>query len=123
MSKNRYESLLQALSYTKRPSPNYNDPFHEQHQLEEEFNDHYQTESPGWQNSLNESISIWLNKYCPGFLCVPRNPHPFGNDYHAIWDSEFNLGCMILWHAEIQERKDCPTELGPKKHNKERQLS
>ena len=50
-------------------------------------------------------------------MCVPRKPHPFGNEYHTICDGEFDLGCSILWHAEIQEGKDRPVQLGPKKFN------
>ena len=91
--------------------------FHEQRQLQDEFNKNYKTEySPGWWNCLNESIAIWLNTYCPGFMCVPRKPHPFGNEYHTICDGEFDIGCLILWHAEIQEGKARPTKMGPKKY-------
>jgi hypothetical protein len=23
---------------------------------------------------------VWYNKFCPGFMCVPRKPHPFGTN-------------------------------------------
>ena len=49
-------------------------------------------------------------------MCVPRKPHPFGNEYHTICDGELDgHSSPILWHAEIQEGKDRPLALGPKK--------
>ena len=33
---------------------------------------------------IDESMSIWFNKWtCPGWMFVPRKPHPFGNEYHS----------------------------------------
>jgi hypothetical protein len=33
-------------------------------------------------------MNTWLNKYCPGFMVVPRKPHPYGNEYHSITDGD-----------------------------------
>ena len=67
---------------------------------------------------------VWMNQclhgFCPGFMCVPRKPHPFGNEYHSICDSDLNGaggGNPIMWHAEIQEGMDRPAELGAKKYD------
>ena len=38
--------------------------------------------TPSWVSCLDESMSPWTNKYrCPGWMFVPRKPHPFGNEY------------------------------------------
>ena len=43
----------------------------------------------------------------------------FGNKYHTICDGELDwtTGTPIMWHVEIQEGKDRPVQLGPKKFN------
>ena len=36
--------------------------------------------TPSWVSCLDESMSPWMNKYtCPGWMFVPRKPHPFGS--------------------------------------------
>ena len=51
-------------------------------------------------------------------MCVSRKPHPFGDEYHTICDGELDgPSNPILWHAEIQEGKDRPVQLGPKKYD------
>ena len=63
-------------------------------------------------------MAIWLNKYCPGFMFVPRKPHPFGNEYHTICDGSLEGESRpILWRAMIQEGKDRPPQLGNKKYD------
>eukprot|EP00549_Striatella_unipunctata_P014958 CAMPEP_0118686010 /NCGR_PEP_ID=MMETSP0800-20121206/7574_1 /TAXON_ID=210618 ORGANISM="Striatella unipunctata, Strain CCMP2910" /NCGR_SAMPLE_ID=MMETSP0800 /ASSEMBLY_ACC=CAM_ASM_000638 /LENGTH=65 /DNA_ID=CAMNT_0006583005 /DNA_START=339 /DNA_END=532 /DNA_ORIENTATION=+ len=43
------------------------------------------TFTPGWMTCLDESMSPWISKFtCPGFMFVPRKPHPFGNEWHTI---------------------------------------
>ena len=50
---------------------------------------------PSWMSCLDEPMMIWLNKYiAPGFMCVPRKPHPFGNEWHSI---ACVLHSMIFW--------------------------
>jgi hypothetical protein len=64
-------------------------------------------------------MAFWLNKFCPGFMCVPWKPHEFGNEYHTICDGLLGggNGRPILWRTMIQEGKDCPKELGNKKYH------
>jgi len=65
---------------------------------------------PGWVNCLDESISKWLGKYtCPGFMCIPRKPWPFGNEYHTICCGVSG----ILYAAELVEGKDEPRQWSP----------
>ena len=41
--------------------------------------------SSGWVNCLDESMSFWTNQWtCPGWMFVPRKPHPMGNEYHSM---------------------------------------
>jgi Transposase IS4 len=69
---------------------------------------------PSWINCLDESMMEWLNQFtCPGFMCVGRKPHPFGNERHTICCAL----STIMWHAEIVEGKDRPTQLGQKEFN------
>ena len=46
--------------------------------MEDEFN-------PGWINVLDKNTMEWFNKYSPGFICVGKNPHPFGNERHTFF--------------------------------------
>ena len=40
---------------------------------------------PLWVSCLDYSIYKFTNKFtCPGWMLVPRNPHPKGNEYHNI---------------------------------------
>ena len=40
---------------------------------------------PSWISCLDESMSVWLSMHtCPGWMCLPRKPHPFGNEWNAI---------------------------------------
>ncbi len=51
-------------------------------------------------------MNVWLNKFCPGFMSLPRNPHPFGNEYHSIADGD--KGHFIMWRIHLVEGKDRP---------------
>ena len=66
----------------------------------------------GWVSCLDESMSVWTSKWtCPGFMFVPRKPHPQGNEYHTI-----ACGLSgILYGMELVEGKDKPKESPPKK--------
>ena len=64
---------------------------------------------PGYMNCLDESMSIWTNKFtCPGFMFVPHKPWPFGNEYHTICCCTSG----IMWEIDLVEGKDCPKALG-----------
>ena len=59
--------------------------------------------TPSCVSCLDESMSPLMNKYtCPGWMFVPRKPHPFSNEYHSV-------GCStsgIMWGMELLEGKD-----------------
>ena len=77
------------------------------------FNDHYANEyAPSWLSCLDESMNSWLNKFCLGFMSVPRKPHPLGNEYHSIADGDD--GKAIMWRIKLQEGKDRPKDAGGK---------
>jgi hypothetical protein len=57
--------------------------------MEAAFNHHMAANySPGWLSCLDESMNEWMNKFSPGFMHVPRKPHPFGNEYHTVCDGD-----------------------------------
>ena len=64
-------------------------------------------------NTLDESMNICLNKYCPGWMCVPHKPHPFGSEYHTITDGDF--GAAFIWCYKLHEGKNHPSQLEKKK--------
>ena len=73
------------------------------------FNQHYAEEYiPSWLNCLDESMNSWLDKFCPGFMSVPRKPHPLGNEYHSIADGDY--GKPVIWRIKLQEGKDHPKD-------------
>ena len=43
-------------------------------------------------------------------MTLPCKPHPFGNTYHLIADSDG--GKPIMWRIKIVEGKDCPKKAG-----------
>ena len=66
-----------------------------------------------WVSCLDKP---WTNKFsCPGWMFVPRKPHPFGNEYHSVCCS--TLG--IMRGMELVEGKDAPhvVEHPKPKHN------
>ena len=47
-------------------------------------------------------------------MCVPRKPHPFGNEYHSIADGATEKGLEgkpIMWRVKLKEGKDRPKKL------------
>lgn len=61
--------------------------------------------NPGWRVCLDESMVAWLERWtCPGWMNLPRKPHPFGNQYHTI-------ACgltHVIFKLELVEGKDRP---------------
>ena len=108
MSKRRFGDILGALTYTKNEPPPYKDKFWEVRELIAAFNNHWTAVFKcSWVACLDESMSIWFNRWtCPGWMMVPRKPHPFGNEYHTINCGESGF----VFGAEIQEGKDAPKE-------------
>ena len=90
MSGQLFEDIVCALRYTDREVPNpsqFVDRFHPIRQLMETWNKHYAEEyNPMWLNCLDESMNPFFDHKYPGFMMVPRKPHPFDNEYHMIVD-------------------------------------
>ncbi|KAL7461168.1 hypothetical protein ACHAXS_001596 [Conticribra weissflogii] len=101
--------ITSAITYTDKDPPPFVDKFYDVRQMLDAFNDHYkQNYIPSWMNCLDESMSSWLNQYCPGFMFVPRKPHPSGNEYHLIADGD--QGKPIMWRIKLQEGNDQPKD-------------
>jgi len=110
MTYSRFREIMSAIRYTDKPMPLlFNDPFHEVRQMIDAFNDYYATEyTPSWLNCIDESMSSWNNKFAPGFMIVPRKPHPQGNEYHSIADADRDGTKPIMWRVKLVEGKDRP---------------
>ncbi len=81
ISGNQYNAINAAMRFTDEEVPNFDNKFHEVQKMIFLFNLHYeQNYIPSWLSCLDESMNSWLDKYSPGFMCVPRKPHPFGNE-------------------------------------------
>ena len=53
-------------------------------------------------------MSEWTNKWtCPGWMYVPRKPHPQGMEYHTICCCRSG----VLYQIEIVEGKDPPRQM------------
>ena len=74
--------------------------------MAEEFN-------PSWINVLYKIMMEWFNNVFPGFMCVGRKNHPFGNERHTIYCGL----TYILWEAQTVEGKYFPWPLGQKEYN------
>ncbi len=101
MSRNRFEAILSALQFTDQAPPAYRDRFWEVRQMIDEWNKNMVEKfSPSWISCLDESMSKWLGQYtCPGFMCVPRKPWPYGNEYHTIACGE----SQIIYNVDLVE--------------------
>ena len=112
MPRNRFDEIGQCLGFTDiNPPPVYTDKFFLIRQMVKEWNENMaRVFSPGWVSCLDESMMEWTNMYsCPGFMYVPRKPHPLGNEWHTI-------ACGIsgiLYCVELVEGKDAPPEIKP----------
>ncbi len=63
-----FEDIMQALCLTNLPHPPYTDRFLDIWQMIDELNQYYMMYYiPGWISCINESMSVWLNKFCPGW--------------------------------------------------------
>jgi len=109
MSYRRFDAITAALRFTDKEPPPFVDRFHEVREMIDELNEHYaKNYCPSWLNCLDESMNPWLDKHCPGFMSVPRKPHPLGNEYHSIADGDD--GRPIMWRIKLQEGKDRPKD-------------
>ena len=55
-------------------------------------------------NALDKSMMDLYNKFTPGFMCVGRKPHTFGNGHHIICCGITS----VLLRAQIFEGMDRP---------------
>ena len=66
---------------------------------------------PSWVSVLDESIQERINCYIlPGWMFVPRKPHPFRNEYHTIACAEYKF----IYNVEVVEEKEQPRVMGKK---------
>lgn len=109
MSRRRFESILKHLTFTLSAPPLFKNPFYEVSDMIDAWNNHTQTcFTPSWINCLDESMSVWTNRWtCPGWMFVPRKPHPMGNEYHTLCCGISG----IMYAIELVEGKDRPRQL------------
>ena len=85
MSHQWFYEIPAYLRYTNR-EVHYEDGLLQMRQMEEARNKNMVDEfNPSRINVLENSMMEWYNKISPGFMCVGRKPHPFGNEHHAIY--------------------------------------
>ena len=63
--------------------------------------------TPGWVSCLDESMSIWHNRWtCSAWIMCPRKPNPFGMEWNDI-----ACGLSgIIFGIELRGGKDKPEE-------------
>ncbi len=108
-----FRGYPQTLKFTSKAPPAFKNPFHPVSDLIDAFNKHSAAcFSPSWVSCLDESMSVWTNMWtCPGWMFVPRKPHPMGSKYHS-----FCCGVSgIMYAIELVKGTDCPPQLAPKK--------
>jgi len=112
MSRARFEEIISALQYMDEKPSAYLDKFWEVHQMLDTFNNNMQAHCcPSWVSCIDESMSKWVSQYsCPGFMLVPWQPWPCGNEYHTISCGKTE----ILYQLDLVEGKDKPHEQPPK---------
>lgn len=106
MKRTRFDDIMNALRYTNLPPPPYKDKFHQVRQMLKAWNDNmFSVFTASWVSCLDESMSPWTSRWtCPGWMFVPRKPHPMGNEYHTICCGVSG----IMYHMELVEGKDKP---------------
>jgi Transposase IS4 len=102
ISRNRFEEILGALTFTDQ-AIDINDRFTYVRQMVDCWNTNMTTKfRPSYISCLDESMSPWTSPFtCPGYMFVPRKPHPFGNEYHSV-------ACglsSVMWGIELVEGK------------------
>ena len=76
----RFHNIGAAIRYTNIELLAFLDMFHNMRHVIYYFNKHYDMEYvPSWLKCLDKLMNSFLNKFFPGFMCVPRKTHPFGN--------------------------------------------
>ena len=107
MSRNRFDNIHQATRLRKDNPPPYKDKFWHIRLCIQAFNQKMtETFVPSWLTCLDESMVIFFNAFAPGWMNVPRKPHPFGNEYHTIACCDTH----IIFYIELVEGKDRPSQ-------------
>lgn len=112
MSRHRFDEIQSAIRLSKAATVAgvpYRDKFVFVREFLAAWNANMQEQFiPSFLMCLDESMVQWLNKWtCPGWVHLPRKPHPFGNEYHTIACAVTH----IIFQVELVEGKDRPTEL------------
>jgi Transposase IS4 len=108
MTRNRFDAIASSLRFSNTISVP-GDKFAEVRDMLSAWNRNMSLNfEPSWVSCLDESMSIWTNPWtCPGYMYVPRKPHPMGNEYHTVCCGESG----VLYQLELVEGKD---SIGPK---------
>ena len=77
----RLEKINQVMSYKNIAIPEFTYLIFQQRQMQEGWNKNMSAHfESSWVNLPDESIQECINQYnFPGWVFVPRKPHPFGN--------------------------------------------
>ena len=98
----RFEKILTRIKYTDEDPPHYVDRFFHVRKLVKAWNSNMPTNFiPGWISCLDESMMIGGNRFGPGWVVLPRNNHPFGNEWHTIY-----CAISVVVFFELVEEKD-----------------
>jgi len=74
MTRNRFHEITCKIHFTDKKTPTvasngFVDWFHGVREMLDAFNNHYDRNYvASWISCLDESMSSWLSKYCPGFM-------------------------------------------------------
>ena len=77
----QFEKIITELTYNDELPLIFVDKFWKVIQMIKDWKDHMKENVvPLWVNFLDESMSIWSNKWtCSGWVFCPRKPRPFVN--------------------------------------------
>ena len=106
-SRVKFEQIPTRLKYTYEEPPHYLNRFFHVRKLVEAWNANMSANFfPGLISFSDKSMMIWENKFGPGWVVLPRKPHPFGNKWHTICCAM----SVLVFFVEFVERKDLPKE-------------
>ena len=81
MSCVRFEKILTWIKYKDEDPPHYMDTFFHFWKLVEAWTSNMSKKFiPGCISCLDESMMIWKNRFGPGWVFLPRKPHPCENE-------------------------------------------
>ena len=104
MTQTRFETILSAHTLTNITSPTFIDKFWEGQKMVEAWGMNMKDNFiPGYMNCLDESMSVWTNKFtCPGFVFIPINHSPLAmNTTLFVAAPRASCGALIWWKVRI----------------------